>query len=214
MKEQQNIQQPVAWMVYNGWRKELPFLTEEAARDFVNAEQLHSDLSGSLAAYRVVPTFTAPPVPRDVLMAAMRDAVADLKAGAFLADCGTDIAFRAVDYETIADRYASQVQPDPVESGEWRTNDPSVSSEHIKEIAKVCGLIPSHTTQELVDRVVGFGHVLLRDKAVQEKFVEANAHLLHMRQQPASAQPVAVQDGYALVPVNPTDEMVEASGLS
>lgn len=39
-----NTQQPVAWVVYNGWRKELPFLTEEAARDFVAAEQLHSDL--------------------------------------------------------------------------------------------------------------------------------------------------------------------------
>ena len=46
--------------------------------------------------------------PRAVLMAAMRDAVSDMKAGAFLADCGTDIAFRSVNYAAIADRYASQ----------------------------------------------------------------------------------------------------------
>ena len=50
--------------------------------------------------------------PRAVLMAAMRDAVSDMKAGAFLADCGTDIAFRSVNYAAIADRYASQVAQD------------------------------------------------------------------------------------------------------
>ena len=114
-----STQQPVAWMVYNGWRKELPFLTEEAARDFVNAEQLHSDLSGSLAAYRVVPTFT---VPRDVLMALaaeVRDATYDAVRESGLYPAGSDLP--DIDIAAIADRYASHVQPEPVNQQLLRT---------------------------------------------------------------------------------------------
>lgn len=98
--EQQNTQQPVAYR----WR----FGSES-----LDTRWHYSDVPLVPYSDRTVESlYTAPPVPRDVLMAAMRDAVADLKAGAFLADCGTDIAFRAVDYSAIADRYASQVQPE------------------------------------------------------------------------------------------------------
>ena len=103
-----NTQQPVAWVVYNGWRKELPFLTEEAASDFVAAEQLHSDLSGSLAAYRVIPTYTAPPVPRDVLMAALNEVNTK-----YMEVCGAQFGDEYI--AALADRYASKVaQAGPV----------------------------------------------------------------------------------------------------
>lgn len=78
-----------------------------------------------------------------------------------------------------------QHQAEPVA---WHTNDPCVSSEHIEAIAKVCKIIPSYTTVEYVARIVGFGHVLLADKSVQEAFVRANSHLLRTD----AAQPPAV----------------------
>lgn len=100
------------------------------------------------------------------------------------------------DYPALADdmvrRYgiAAQQQAEPVA---WHTNDPCVSSEHIEAIAKACRIIPSHTTVEYVARIVGFGHVLLADKSVQEAFVRANSHLLRTdpTKPPAVAVPVA-----------------------
>ena len=91
-----NTQQPVAWLSIDCIGERYLCFSEP------------SDNDERLALY------TSPPMPRDVLIDAMRDAVSDLKAGVFLADCGTDIAFRAVDYAAIADRYASQVQTEPV----------------------------------------------------------------------------------------------------
>lgn len=72
----------------------------------------------------------------------------------------------------------------------WHTNDPCVSGEHIEAIAKVCKITPSYTTAEYVASIVGFGHVLLADKSVQEAFVRANSHLL--RTDPAQPPAVAV----------------------
>lgn len=247
-----NTQQPVAWAVTvgNDVANQIGFFTDKAKADACFVEQAGEKYA---SLYLVQPLYTATPVPRDVLMAALgelRDQCAELAAKYVNSEA---FIRSTIDLSAIADRYASKVQPEsvnqqllaalkdlaidmkiaqgnmriaairdpkwegcaeaiqprvdaaeaaiaaaeaaqPVESGEWRTNDPNVSDEHIKAIAKACGLIPSYTTRELVDRVVGFGHVLLRDKAVQEKFVEANAHLLRMFQQPASAQPVAVPD--------------------
>lgn len=83
---------------------------------------------------------------------------------------------------------AAAEQAPQAEPVAWHTNDPCVSSEHIEAIAKVCKIIPSYTTVEYVDRIVGFGHVLLADKSVQEAFVRANSHLLRTD----AAQPPAV----------------------
>ena len=105
----------------------------------------------------------------------------------------------------LEDWPTAKQQAEPVA---WHTNDPCVSSEHIEAIAKACRIIPSHTTVEYVARIVGFGHVLLADKSVQEAFVRANSHLL--RTDPTKPPAVAVPDGYALVPIEPTPEMVAA----
>lgn len=69
------------------------------------------------------------------------------------------------------------------------TNTPIISSEHIKALAQVCRLIGNYTTAEFVQNVVGFAQVLLANKAVQEAFVKANAHLLYAAPQQAEAVP-------------------------
>ena len=58
------------------------------------------------------------------------------------------------------------------------TNAPEVSSELIQELARMCGLIPSHTTAEWVSTLVRFVRVVLDNNSVQEAFVRANAGLL------------------------------------
>ena len=58
------------------------------------------------------------------------------------------------------------------------TNAPEVSSELIRELARMCGLIPSHTTAEWVSTLVRFVRVVLDNNSVQEAFVRANAGLL------------------------------------
>lgn len=65
------------------------------------------------------------------------------------------------------------------------TKAPEVSSELIQELAKMCGLIPSHTTAEWVSTLVRFVRVVLDNNSVQEAFVRANAGLL-------SASPAAL----------------------
>ncbi|HEF4754632.1 TPA: hypothetical protein SAP12_002807 [Burkholderia multivorans] len=52
--------EPVAWAVYNGWSRICFYKTEEDARDHAQKAQKNHDLSGSLAAFRVVPLYTAP----------------------------------------------------------------------------------------------------------------------------------------------------------
>ncbi|HEF4749713.1 TPA: hypothetical protein SAO13_003717 [Burkholderia multivorans] len=54
---------PVAWAVYNGWSRICFYMTEEDARDHAQKAQKNHDLSGSLAAFRVVPLYTAPQPP-------------------------------------------------------------------------------------------------------------------------------------------------------
>lgn len=58
------------------------------------------------------------------------------------------------------------------------TNAPEVSSELIQELARMCGLIPSHTTAEWVSTLVRFVRVVLDNNSVQEAFVRANTGLL------------------------------------
>lgn len=58
------------------------------------------------------------------------------------------------------------------------TNAPEVSSELIQELARMCGLVPSHTTAEWVSTLVRFVRVVLDNNSVQEAFVRANAGLL------------------------------------
>lgn len=50
----------VAWAVYNGWSRICFYMTEEDARDHAQKAQKNHDLSGSLAAFRVVPLYAAP----------------------------------------------------------------------------------------------------------------------------------------------------------
>ncbi|UIY58158.1 hypothetical protein [Burkholderia cepacia] len=52
--------EPVAWAVYNGWSRICFYMTEEDARDHAQKAQKNHDLSGSLAAFRVVPLYAAP----------------------------------------------------------------------------------------------------------------------------------------------------------
>ncbi|WP_254218023.1 helix-turn-helix domain-containing protein [Burkholderia multivorans] len=58
--------EPVAWAVYNGWSRICFYMTEEDARDHAQKAQKNYDLSGLLAAFRVVPLYAAPqPSPAD-----------------------------------------------------------------------------------------------------------------------------------------------------
>ncbi len=53
-------QEPVAWLVYENWRKHSLFFTKEGAEDFKNASQRNDDLSGNLARWRIEPLYTSP----------------------------------------------------------------------------------------------------------------------------------------------------------
>lgn len=56
----------VAWAVYNGWSRICVYMTEDDARAHAQKAQKNHDLSGSLAAFCVVPLYAAPqPSPVD-----------------------------------------------------------------------------------------------------------------------------------------------------
>ena len=74
------------------------------------------------------------------------------------------------------------------------TKDPSISREHLLALAKVCGIVGNYTTREFVDSVTGYAQVVLRDPAVQEAFVEANAHMLYTAPQPARREPLTDEE--------------------
>ena len=57
-------QEPVAWLVYENWRKHSLFFTKEGAEDFKNASQRNDDLSGNLARWKTEPLYTSPPAQR------------------------------------------------------------------------------------------------------------------------------------------------------
>lgn len=141
------------------------------------------------------------------LMAALNDAMPHMSTAhdGVGPDCTKQ--FQALVDGSAAIATAEQAQQ--AEPVAWHTNDPCVSGEHIEAIAKVCKIIPSYTTTENVARIVGFGHVLLADKSVQEAFVRANSHLL--RTDPAQPPAVAVSEGYVLVPIEPTRGMLDAA---
>lgn len=102
--------------------------------------------------------------------------------------------------EVIQDKVARILNGDPTYADNWHdiigyarlvekmltplsehkqcTKAPEVSSELIQELAKMCGLIPSHTTAEWVSTLVRFVRVVLDNNSVQEAFVRANAGLL------------------------------------
>ncbi len=91
-----NTQQPVAWLVFRSATEYELFISEYNAMQ--RAKQL-----GSTA---VQPLYTAPPMPRDVLMA-----VAE---AAFLNGHQNANGYEPRDIDAIVDTYASQAQPDPV----------------------------------------------------------------------------------------------------
>ena len=74
------------------------------------------------------------------------------------------------------------------------TKDPSISREHLLALAKVCGIVGNYTAREFVDSVTGYAQVVLRDPAVQEAFVEANAHMLYTAPQPAKRAPLTDEE--------------------
>ena len=55
-----------------------------------------------------------------------------------------------------------------------KTADPEISREHLVAIAEKCGLLGAYRTREVVDAIVGYGQVILRDKAVQEAMYRAS----------------------------------------
>ncbi|PRF55367.1 hypothetical protein C6Q11_05490 [Burkholderia multivorans] len=69
---------PVAWAVYNGWSRICFYMTEEDARDHAQKAQKNHDLSGSLAAFRVVPLYAAPqPAQADARVGLTEQAITD-----------------------------------------------------------------------------------------------------------------------------------------
>ncbi|WP_231136753.1 hypothetical protein [Burkholderia multivorans] len=70
--------EPVAWAVYNGWSRICFYMTEEDARDHAQKAQKNHDLSGSLAAFRVVPLYAAPqPAQADARVGLTEQAITD-----------------------------------------------------------------------------------------------------------------------------------------
>lgn len=78
------------------------------------------------------------------------------------------------------------------------TQPPEVSSELIRELARMCGLIPAHTTAEWVSALVRFVRVVLDNNSVQEAFVRANAGLL------ATSAPSDSRSARALLAASPS----------
>lgn len=101
-----NTQQPVAWVWQfpDGWRYEDPFGTKS------ECEQNCAGYDG-----QAIPLYTAPPVPRDVLMAfgtSVHDAA--INAAGDNKNPSPLYGVMNIDLAAIADRYASKVQPEPV----------------------------------------------------------------------------------------------------
>lgn len=174
--------------------------------------------------------------PRAVLMAAMRDAVSDMKAGTFLADCGTDIAFRSVNYAAIADRYASQVVQDGPVNRQLLAETVALLERHQKWLNKLPVPTAGATYQMMnvvgkaIDTLAGMAEANNQAEPVagQCKFsceskwlpcsVEHHYHVLscpdewpgyETRLLYAAPQPSS-PPGWKLVPVEPTSKMIVA----
>ena len=174
--------------------------------------------------------------PRAVLMAAMRDAVSDMKAGTFLADCGTDIAFRSVNYAAIADRYASQVVQDGPVNRQLLAETVALLERHQKWLNKLPVPTAGATYQMMnvvgkaIDTLAGMAEENNQAEPVagQCKFsceskwlpcsVEHHYHVLscpdewpgyETRLLYAAPQPSS-PPGWKLVPVEPTSKMIVA----
>ena len=174
--------------------------------------------------------------PRAVLMAAMRDAVSDMKAGAFLADCGTDIAFRSVNYAAIADRYASQVAQDGPVNRQLLAETVALLERHQKWLNKLPVPTAGATYQMMnlvgkaIDTLAGMAEENHQAEPVagQCKFsceskwlpcsVEHHYHVLscpdewpgyETRLLYTAPQP-SMPPGWKLVPVEPTSKMIVA----
>lgn len=108
MSEQQNTQQPVAWML------ECPTMTGDTCW------KLSWNQSGAGVCNRLSgkdhekALYTAPPVLRDVLMAALAEMQNEAIAVASNPDdyVSLPLAIARIDIATLADRYASQVAQD------------------------------------------------------------------------------------------------------
>lgn len=271
MSEQQNTQQPVAWIEACD--------LDEAVTSGSAAAVIH----GTQPDYEYVPLYTAPPIPRDVLMA-FGEAVL-VKAGVFMYE--SDIA-------ALADRYASRVQPEPVNqqllaalepfakahetwnggnaplhfstaavpahfrraayvyraaiaaaeaaqpvgaeveqlkvaANNWPAQCPITRRDFFMEIDGVPtygGPYDSYTIPEMTGEatqpfherelfVRRYDHDLggwVDDEFIPLRVIHEDVlmELEEAAQQPASAQPVAVPDGYVLVPKEPTTEMQRA----
>lgn len=103
--KQQNTQQPVAW-------RYIRRADGKVVHDTIEMVKWTDDQVSYVAKcydVDVVPLYTAPPVPRDALMALAED-VRDAVDAAYSPRDDRDM----VDLAAIADRYASKVQPEPV----------------------------------------------------------------------------------------------------
>lgn len=113
MNKQQNTQQPVAWQhtldSTEGIAENEPWvvMTDSPDNPFGVPGR---DYSESFP-WTAVPLYTAPPVPRDVLMAVAEEVRASLSA--VVCDSSEPwVASSQFDLDAIVDRYASQVQPE------------------------------------------------------------------------------------------------------
>lgn len=163
---------------------------------WVNCDELDNMLddrtatvAGVCDGWRSTPLYTATPVPRDVMMAfgeAVRDAVWEESGEGWNGEYPGN-AMPKVDISALADHYASQVQPvgrDAVallREIEWENN----------KWAECCPVCGGHKKD---------GHA-----------VDCKLAATLSCQQPASAQPVAVPDGWQLVPKEPTRAMLDAA---
>lgn len=247
-----NTQQPAAYMVVQPRCK--------AGKTFLSEAAAYAELLASPAGSELVNLYTAQPVPRDVLMAALADCREECAKHYLGNDDDSEINLAA-----IADRYASQVQPEPVNQqmlaalkmvlddpdaldGRPRTYkcvmeaiaaaeaaQPVVypiervltDADHLAHCvdALLLALNECHGAEARVEAAETAANVLeleRREEAVSECWRAAHTATYEYRKRaqrfrdsaatkhPAIAQPVAVPDGWQLVPVEPTHAMKKA----
>lgn len=193
-----NTQQPVAW-------RYIRRADGKVVHDTIEMVKWTDDQVSYVAKcfdVEVIPLYPAPPVPRDVLMAAMTEV------------CGwIDANDPWPDLNEIADRYASKVQPEPVNQQtlaalkrllhkaykqNWQDNYPSEVERAEAAIAAAEAAQPvCHTCK---GRGVIGGHV----GQTPESFDYVTEDCPDC-QQPASAQPVAVPDEMKIIGLHPTE---------
>ncbi|HEM7841948.1 TPA: hypothetical protein U2Q23_004705 [Burkholderia multivorans] len=150
---------PVAWAVYNGWSRICFYMTEEDARDHAQKAQKNHDLSGSLAAFRVVPLYAAPqPAQADAPAEAREPHSDDVSVDSFAAAMKHKLALARAKgrggWETCSPADLSRMLREHVEKGDPR------------DVANFCMMLWHHGSP-IVSAPADSGEARLTDEQIE-----------------------------------------------